>query len=95
MSLILYNCEDGKAVELHSSPNDANEHCVDFYTIWYVYTLLKDVQIFQECSLIWGSELPCWGVHAAGRWTLLLGVLRMLHLGFVPRGTKKADSCSM
>eukprot|EP00804_Cyclotella_cryptica_P028573 CCRYP_015839-RA/>CCRYP_015839-RA protein AED:0.00 eAED:0.00 QI:12/1/0.5/1/0/0/2/0/84 len=41
------------------------------------------------CSLIWGSELPCWGVHAVGRWTLLLGVLRMLHLGFVPRGTKK------
>eukprot|EP00804_Cyclotella_cryptica_P017067 CCRYP_003304-RA/>CCRYP_003304-RA protein AED:0.00 eAED:0.00 QI:38/1/1/1/0/0/2/63/49 len=37
----------------------------------------------------WGSELPCWGVHAVGRWTLLLGVLRMLHLGFVPQGYKK------
>eukprot|EP00804_Cyclotella_cryptica_P013638 CCRYP_018787-RA/>CCRYP_018787-RA protein AED:0.00 eAED:0.00 QI:12/1/1/1/0/0/2/10/84 len=49
----------------------------------------------KECSLIWGSELPCWGVHAVGRWTLLLGVLRMLHLGFVPRGTKKADSWPM
>eukprot|EP00804_Cyclotella_cryptica_P008378 CCRYP_003918-RA/>CCRYP_003918-RA protein AED:0.00 eAED:0.00 QI:12/1/1/1/0/0/2/0/73 len=49
----------------------------------------------QGCSLVWGSELPCWGVHAIGRWTLLLGVLRMLHLGFVPRGTKKADSWPM
>eukprot|EP00804_Cyclotella_cryptica_P012435 CCRYP_010871-RA/>CCRYP_010871-RA protein AED:0.00 eAED:0.00 QI:11/1/0.5/1/0/0/2/0/86 len=49
----------------------------------------------KECSLIWGSELPCWGVHAVGRWTLLLGVLRMLHLGFVPSGTKMADSWPM
>eukprot|EP00804_Cyclotella_cryptica_P022506 CCRYP_009415-RA/>CCRYP_009415-RA protein AED:0.21 eAED:0.21 QI:102/1/1/1/0/0/2/38/73 len=43
----------------------------------------------KEFSLIWGSELPCWGVHAVGRWTLLIGVLRMLHLGFVPQGTKR------
>eukprot|EP00804_Cyclotella_cryptica_P001827 CCRYP_018421-RA/>CCRYP_018421-RA protein AED:0.20 eAED:0.20 QI:4/1/1/1/0/0/2/181/75 len=54
MSYILYYCEDGKAVELHSSPNDASEHCVDFYTIWYVYTLLKDVQIFQKSALLFG-----------------------------------------
>eukprot|EP00804_Cyclotella_cryptica_P015422 CCRYP_008058-RA/>CCRYP_008058-RA protein AED:0.00 eAED:0.00 QI:11/1/1/1/0/0/2/49/58 len=41
------------------------------------------------CSLVWGSELPCWGVHAVGRWTLLLGVLRMLLFRFCTHGYKK------
>eukprot|EP00804_Cyclotella_cryptica_P030319 CCRYP_011856-RA/>CCRYP_011856-RA protein AED:0.00 eAED:0.00 QI:4/1/1/1/0/0/2/180/80 len=54
MSYILYNCEDGKAVELHSSPNNANNHCVDFYTTWYVHTLLKNVQIFHKGVLLFG-----------------------------------------
>eukprot|EP00804_Cyclotella_cryptica_P012105 CCRYP_009817-RA/>CCRYP_009817-RA protein AED:0.00 eAED:0.00 QI:12/1/1/1/0/0/2/65/58 len=43
----------------------------------------------QGCSLVWGSELPCWGVHAIGRWTLLLGVLRMLLFRFCTQGYKK------
>eukprot|EP00804_Cyclotella_cryptica_P029423 CCRYP_013340-RA/>CCRYP_013340-RA protein AED:0.00 eAED:0.00 QI:11/1/1/1/0/0/2/99/58 len=42
------------------------------------------------CSLAWGSELTCWGVHAAGRWTLLLGVLRMLLFRFCTQGYKNS-----
>eukprot|EP00804_Cyclotella_cryptica_P000716 CCRYP_001014-RA/>CCRYP_001014-RA protein AED:0.00 eAED:0.00 QI:11/1/1/1/0/0/2/69/58 len=42
------------------------------------------------CSLVWGSELPCWGVHAVGRWTLLLGVLRMLLFRFCTQGYKNS-----
>eukprot|EP00804_Cyclotella_cryptica_P025132 CCRYP_012993-RA/>CCRYP_012993-RA protein AED:0.00 eAED:0.00 QI:102/1/1/1/0/0/2/107/58 len=43
----------------------------------------------QGCSLVWGSELPCWGVHAVGRWTLLLGSPENALFKFCTQGYKK------
>eukprot|EP00804_Cyclotella_cryptica_P000494 CCRYP_018503-RA/>CCRYP_018503-RA protein AED:0.00 eAED:0.00 QI:102/1/1/1/0/0/3/99/63 len=60
-----------------------------------LYPSERCLNLPKECSLVWGSELPCWGVHAVGRWTLLLGVLRMLLFRFCTQGYKKADSCSI
>eukprot|EP00804_Cyclotella_cryptica_P029297 CCRYP_011710-RA/>CCRYP_011710-RA protein AED:0.00 eAED:0.00 QI:12/1/1/1/0/0/2/94/58 len=55
-----------------------------------LYPSERCLDLPKECSLIWGSELPCWGVHAVGRWTLLLGVLRMLLFRFCTQGYKNS-----